>query len=112
MKTINVIFNHNIFDAPYNQNEVKKIEKTILDALGNDVNLLYSFSSNSHPNPFIYDLDFVCIEHSIPLTLGEKKTLAEIIKKGLTKLKSESPIDAIITFRKIENDDLFYFPAE
>ena len=109
MKKINVIYNHNIFEAPYNQREVRKTESEIKNKFGNDVEILVTHTNFSSPNPFYYDSDFIMIEHSFDMTAENKKGLACIINKSVTKIKTFEPIDVVISFRKINEDDLFLF---
>ena len=111
MKKFNVIYNHNIFDAPYNQREVRNTEKFLKERFGEDVEIIISKTSFQSPNPFYYDADFIMVEHTFDLTTEEKKDLANIIKKGVTKLKSSEPIDVIVSLRKISDDDLYFFEA-
>ena len=61
MKKINIVYNHNIFDHPYNQNEVRKTEKLIKERFGEDIELIISRTSFSSPNPFFYDCDYVVV---------------------------------------------------
>ena len=108
MKKLHVIYNHSIFDEPYKQSEVKKTEKAINDLLG-EVKMILSFTGVAAPNPFVYDMDLITVEHSFDMSTDDKGALASILNKGVTKLKRADPIDVVITFRKISEDDLYYF---
>lgn len=111
MKKINLIYNHNVFDEPYNQNEVKKVEKQIKSQFGNDVEVFIGLTSCSSPNPFVYDMDLIIAEHTFALASEEKSILATILKNSVKKLKSCEPIDVVVSLRKIEEDDLWFFKA-
>ena len=106
MKKLHVIYNHNIFDEPYKQSEVKKTEKNISDLLG-DLKIFISLGSNSNPNPFAPDADLITVEHTFDMTAEEKKALALILNTGVTKLKSAEPSDVIVSFKRISADDLY-----
>ena len=109
MKKVNVIYNHNIFEEPYNQKEVRKTEKEIKERFGNDVEVIVTHTSFDSPNPFFYDSDYIIVEHSFDLTKEDKKDLANIINTSVTKLKSFDPIDVVVSLRKIDEDDLYVF---
>lgn len=110
MKKLHVIYNHNIFDEPYKQSEVKKTGKAISNMIG-EVEVLMSFTSKTNPNPFVCDSDLIIVEHSFDMTADDKKALASILNQGVAKLKSAEPLDVIVTFRKISEDDLYYFES-
>lgn len=109
MKKINAIYNHNIFEQPYNQKEVRKTAKLIEERFGKDVQIIVTHTSFSSPNPFFDDADFIMVEHSFDLTSEDKKDLANIMNKSVTKLKSFDPIDVVVSLRKIDEDDLYVF---
>ncbi len=109
MKKINVIYNHNIFEEPYNQKEVRKTENSIKQKFGKDLQVIVTHTAFNSPNPFFEDADFIKVEHSFDLTSEDKKELANIINKSVTKLKSYEPIDVVVSFRKINEDDLYVF---
>lgn len=112
MKRINVIYNHNIFEAPYNQKEVRKTDKIIKQRFGEDVQIIVTHTAFNTPNPFFEDSDFVMVEHTFDLTSEDKKDLANIINNSVTKLKSYEAIDVIVSFRKIDEDDLYVFNVD
>lgn len=109
MKKLNVVYNHNIFDAPYNQRAVRKTEQEIKNRFGDDVQIIVTHTSFSEPNCFLEDSDFIMVEHAFEMTAQDKKELASIINKSVTKVKSSQPIDVVVSFRKIEDDDLYLF---
>ena len=109
MKKLNIIYNHNIFEEPYNQKEVRKTEKSIKERFGDDIEIIVTHFSFHAPNQFFVDSDFIMVEHSFDLTSEDKKDLANIINKSVVKLKSYEPIDVIVSLRKINEDDLFVF---
>ena len=111
MKKFNVVYNHNIFEQPYNQNAVRKTEKLIKERFGEEVEVIVTHTSFSSPNPFFYDCDYIMVEYTFELTSNDKKDLAEIINKSVTKIKSSEPIDVVVSFRKIREDDLYFFDA-
>ena len=111
MKKFNLNYNHNIFEEPYNQKEVRKTAKLIEDRFGKDVRIIVTHTRFSAPNPFFDDADFIMVEHSFDLTSEDKKDLANIMNKSVTKLKSYEPIDVVVSFRKINEDDLYVFDA-
>ena len=109
MKKINAIYNHNIFEQPYNQKEVRKTAKSIKERFGEEVQIIVTHTNFSSPNPFFYDSDYIMVEYTFELTSEDKKDLANIINKSVTKIKSSEPIDVVISFRKINEDDLYVF---
>ena len=109
MKKVNVIYNHNIFEEPYNQKEVRKTEGLIKQKFGNDIEVIVTHTNFNSPNPFFEDVDFIMVEHSFDLTSEDKKELANIINKSVTKLKSYDPINVVVSLRKINEDDLYVF---
>ena len=111
MKKLNVIYNHNIFEEPYNQVEVKKTASRITEQFG-EVELFVTHTNFASPNPFFYDLDLIMVEHTFEMTSEEKKALASILNLSVTKLKRCEPIDVVVSFRKIEEDDLYFFEAK
>jgi len=113
MKKLNIIYNHNIFESPYKQTEVKKTGNAIKEKFGNDIEIFVSCASNHSPNPFFDDTDLIIVEHSFVMSGEEKSTMALILNKGVTKVKNTDPherLDVLVTFRKIEEDDIYYFP--
>ncbi len=111
MKKLNVIYNHNIYEQPYKQSEVKKVDSEIKNKFGQDVQIFISHSSLKAPNPFFYDCDLIIAEHTFDMTKDDKKALADILKSGVTKVKTANPIDVVISFRKISDDDIWFFEA-
>ena len=111
MKRLHIIYNHDIFDTPYKQTEVKKTDKAIASVIG-EAQVLLSFSCLAAPNHFREDADLILVEHTFDLTAEMKKALATVLNQGVTKLKSATPTDVIVSFRKISDDDLYYFEAE
>lgn len=109
MRKLNVIYNHNIFEAPYNQKEVRKTERIIKEKFGQDLLVITTRTSNNGPNVFFPDHDLIIAEHTFPMTADDKKALAEILFNSVKKLKSYEPIDVVVSFRKIEEDDLYLF---
>ena len=109
MKKINVIYNHNIFEAPYNQREVRKTESELKEKFGRDIQIFVTHTCFLAPNQFFYDSDFIMVEHSFEIDSKDKKELAGIINRSVTKLKAYEPIDVVVSFRKINEDDLFLF---
>ena len=79
MKKLNVIYNHNIFDEPYKQTEVKKTESRIKEKFGDNVQIFVTHSSLESPNQFIGDSDLIIAEHTFELASEEKKELATIL---------------------------------
>lgn len=112
MRKLNVIYNHNIFEEPYKQSEVKKTEGKIKEQFGNDLQLIVTHSSFSALNPFYYDSDLIIAEHSFVMTSAEKQVLANILNESVTKLKKYDKIPVVVSFRKIEEDDLYLFEQE
>ena len=112
MKKLNVIYNHNIFDEPYKQSEVKKTDAKITELFGADLELHVAHTSFVGPNFLFNDSDLILVEHTFDLTSEEKKNLASLLNAGVTKLKKYEPTDVIVSFRKIEEDDLYYFEAK
>ena len=49
------------------------------------------------------------VEHSFDMTSEEKKDLATIINKSVTKLKSYETITVVVSLKKINEDDLYVF---
>lgn len=109
MKKLNIIYNHKIFELPYKQSEVRKTESAIRNKFGKDIQILVTHTGFLSPNQFFYDPDFIVVEHSFEIESKNKKELAEIINKSVTKLKGHEPIDVVVSFRKINEDDLFLF---
>lgn len=109
MKKLHVIYNHNIFDEPYKQTCVKKTEKEIKGKYGDDVQIYLSRTSMSSLNPFSAESDLIIVEHTFDMTAEDKKYLAKILNTGVTKLKSVDPVDVLVSFRKIQEDDLWFF---
>ena len=110
MKKLHLIFNHNIFDSPYKQSSVNKMDKEILSLFKeDDVDLFLSLTSTQSPNQFTYDADLIIVEHSFNLSAEQKHDIAAIINKSLAKLKSADPIDVLVSFRKTDENDLFFF---
>ena len=112
MRKLNVIYNHNIFEEPYNQKEVRKTDGKIKEKFGQDLLVLTTRTSNGRPSDFFPDHDLIIAEHTFPMTADEKKALAEILFNSVKKLKSYEPIDVLVSFRKIEEDDLYLFEVE
>ncbi len=111
MKKINVVYNHNIFEHPYNQKEVRKTDKSIKERFGEEIDIIVTHTGFQAPNDFFYDSDYVIVEHTFELSGHDKKDLANIINKSVTKIKSVEPIDVVVSFRKINEDDLYVFDA-
>ena len=109
MKKLNVIYNHNIFDSPYKQSEVKKTQKELTSKFGDDLVVFVTHSSFASPYPFAPDSDLIIAEHTFEMTSAEKEALAKILNASVTKLKSSEPLDVVVSFRKIEEDDLWFF---
>ena len=109
MKKLNVIYNHNIFDSPYKQSEVRKTDKEIKSVLGDDVIIYVTHTCLSDTNPFFPDSDLIMVEHTFEMNSAVKKSLAFVLNKSVTKIKKEKPIDVIVSFIKINDDDLYYF---
>lgn len=80
-----------------------------LKEFGKDVQIIVTHTGFSSPNPFFDDADFIMVEHSFDLTSEDKKDLANIMNKSVTKLKSFDPIDVVVSLRKIDEDDLYVF---
>lgn len=111
MKKINVIYNHNIFDAPYKQSVAKKTEGEIKNLFGDDLQVCVTHTSHESPNPFDFDSDLIIAEHSFDMTSEEKAAFAAVLNKSVTKLKSAEPIDVVVSLRRISEDDLYVFEA-
>ena len=110
MKKLHLIFNHNIFDAPYKRSAVNKMDKEIFSLFKeDDIDLCLSLTSRQSPNPFAYDSDLIIVEHSFDLSPERKRDFANLINKSVVKLKSKTPINVIVSFRKIDENDLFFF---
>ena len=109
MKKLKVIYNHNIFDEPYKQTCVKKTEKEIKKKYGEDVQIYLSHTSLASVNPFLSDSDLIIAEHTFDMSAEGKESLAKILNASVTKLKSATPVDVIVSFRKIQEDDLWFF---
>ena len=109
MKKLNVIYNHNIFDEPYKQTCVRKTEKEIKGKYGDDVEIYVTHTCLSSLNPFLPDSDLIIAEHTFDMSAEDKESLAKILNAGVTKLKSATPVDVIVSFRKIQEDDLWFF---
>ena len=110
MKRLNVIYNHNIFDQPYKQSEVRKTEKLLKSRFGEDLEVFCTHTNLSGPNDFIPDSELIIAEHTFELTSEDKTAMAAILNNSVTKIKSATPIDVLISFRKIADDDLYFFP--
>ncbi len=109
MKKLNLIYNHNIFDAPYKQKAVKGTEKKIFELLGEDIEILVTQSSFQSPNPFFGDADLIWVEHTFAMDSEQKSALASVLREGLSKRKATDEVDIVVSFRKIEEDDLYHF---
>ena len=109
MKKLNIIYNHNIFDGPYKQSEVRKTENAIKSQFGDDVQIVVTHSNFHSPNSFVRDDELIKAEHSFDMTEEEKKSLALTLCKSVTRLKSCDPVVVVVSFRKIEEDDLWVF---
>ena len=109
MKKLNVMYNHNIFDEPYKQSEVRKTEGKIKALLGDDVQVIVTHTSFSAPNSFFPDSDLIIAEHTFTMASEEKRALATILNESVTRLKKCEPTDVVVSFRKIEEDDLYLF---
>ena len=109
MKKLHIIYNHNIFDEPYKQTCVKKTEKEIKGKYGDDVQIYLSRTNMSSLNSFSTESDLIVAEHTFDMTAEDKKCLAKILNAGVTKLKSVTPVDVLVSFRKIQEDDLCFF---
>lgn len=109
MKKLNIIYNHNIFDRPYKLSELKNAEKEIKSLIGNDIQIVLTHSNFHSPNSFIQDDELIKAEHSFDMNEEEKKSLALILLKSVTRLKSCDPVVVVVSFRKIEQDDLWVF---
>lgn len=109
MKRLNLIYNHNIFDAPYKQTAVKGTQKKIVALLGEDIEILVTQASFQSPNPFFGEPDLIWVEHTFAMRSEEKSALASILREGLSKRKTADEVDVVVSFRKIEEDDLYHF---
>lgn len=110
MKKLNVIYNHYIFDEPYKQSEVKMTEKRIHELLG-EVEIYITFTSADAPSFFKETGDLIIAEHSFAMTGEEKRALADVLRGSVTRLKKYGQADVAVSFRRIEEDDLYFFEA-
>ena len=108
------IYNHNVFDDPYNQTAVKK-GFAKLDACTDSLQVkpFYSFGAERSGlfSPDMSD-EYVIVKHSLSLAAEQKKCLAECIKETLTVKKTvykEECPEILIVFEKINQDDCFVF---
>ncbi len=110
---IGFIFNHDVFDEPYNQTAVKKgfdcLEKCI-KAMGETP--FYSFGQSRTELFLDMSDDYVVIQHTTELSLEQKQMLAQYIKQVLTVKKTiykkESPM-TLVVFEKKDPSDCFVF---
>lgn len=109
---IGIVFNHDIFDDPYNQTKVvkgiKDLEK-LLEGYGE-----YCFSFGKERVTFVVDEteDFVLVHHTRDLTLEDKKRIADAVKETLAFKKSvykNGFPKIVIMFNKIAEEDCFVF---
>ena len=110
---INIIFNYNVFDDPYNQNSCKKGVaeiKKLAEQVNQDVYIIEGkaratfFDDNTATH--------VDIEYTCDLTQEQKQAFASAVQKMATLKKSEcgdNPPATIVVFKKVEQDDCFVF---
>lgn len=111
MKRLNVIYNHNIFDEPYKQSEVKAAAGKITALIGEDSEIVVTHTSAASPSPFREVGDLIIAEHTFAMTGEEKAALAAVLRDSVTRLKKYGAADVVVSFRKIECDDLYVFLA-
>ena len=111
MKRLNLIYNHYIFDEPYKQSEVKAAAGKISALIGEDAEIVITHTSPATPSAFREVGDFIIAEHTFAMTGEEKAALAAVLRDSVTRLKRCGKADVVISFRKIEDDDLYVFLA-
>ena len=88
-----------------------KNDSEIKHLLGSDVEVFVTHTCLEGPNSFRCDSDLIMAEHSFDLTSVQKKALASILNKSVTKLKSAEQIDVVVSLKKIADDGLYFFEA-
>ena len=111
---IGFIFNHDIFDDPYNQKAVKSglnALETLMDAL--NVHAYYTFGErrNSLFAPDMSD-EYVVVQYTCDLSPENKQEIANVIDRVLTVKKAvykdETP-EKVVVFQKLDKSDVFAF---
>ncbi|MBE5750913.1 MAG: hypothetical protein E7357_00710 [Clostridiales bacterium] len=108
---IGVIFNHDMFDDPYNQNAVKKACAKLNAFAENLGEKLYS-SFGARRNDFESNVDeYVVVHYTCTLSTEQKSELAGIINELLTLKKSAGieKSEKVIVFDKKSAEDCFEF---
>lgn len=111
---LGIIYNHYLFDEPYNQKKVNAAFDKLEDfASKKGSDTFYSFTRNKRLTSFNDFLDeYVVVQHTFDLTKEEKAYIADIIKETVSLLKKyykdELP-SIVVTFTKIDEGDCFIF---
>ena len=109
---INIIFNYDIYDHPYNQNELKKgiaSLKQFADKKDQDV---YIIVGSARAELFDNGADYISVEHTDAFSQAEKQEIVNAIKQLATFKKSVYGDDKpaqIVVFKKIDQNDCFVF---
>lgn len=111
---IGIVFNHSMFDSPYNFAKVRKGMKALEKLLGNYGKYYMSFGKK-RSEPFLepdYEDEYVLVHHTVNLNFEQKTQIANAIKETLplkrTVYKGDLP-DICIVFEKIAEENYFSF---
>lgn len=109
---IGFIFNHDVFDEPYNQTAVNKGYKK-LDSYVREMgeHPFYTFGNRRvcFAGADLND-EYVIVQHSCDLNVLQKQAIAENVKEVLTVKKTvykdERP-EILVVFEKVEKEDCY-----
>lgn len=111
---IGFIFNHDVFESPYNQTASKK-GFTKLEAYIKTLDLhpFYTFGGKriDWDFPDMRD-DYVIVQHTSDLSVEQKQQIAEYVKEILTVKKTvykQAVPEVFIVFEKKAKEDCFAF---
>ena len=106
------IFNHDVFDEPYNQTSVRKSTEQ-LETYAQSLNAKSFFTfGNVRVGLCGADMsdDYVIVQHTIPLTMEQKQQIVEYVQGMLTVKKSvykQGVPNVLVVFEKKEKEDCF-----
>lgn len=109
MKILNIVYNHDIFDYPYNQKFVKNTAKLLEDVLEKDVVVNVANTCSHSVAEFKQENDYIVAEYNFVIDDSTKRKLADILHASVTKVKKATPTDVMIAFRQTKENDLFLY---
>lgn len=111
---IGIIYNHNMYDDPYNLKKVEKGFKNLEQILEKFGKCYFSFSNRGRGflGMIDYEDDYVLVHHTNDLIFEQKTEIANAIKETLTLKKTvykDKLPQILIVFEKVSEENCFTF---